>query len=91
MPSTRDSFQIERLTPTESKGMEKYFIKMGQKKKAEVTILTPDKTDFETKAVTTDKKAPSNFISEYVFKETQNTNSNRCTHPYAYCSIIYNS
>ena len=43
--------------------------------------LIQDKTDFKTKAITTDKEGPSNFISGYLSEETQNTKSKRHIHP----------
>ena len=60
-------------------------------KNAGVTILTPDKTDFKTKAITRDKEGPSNSTSDYLSKEAQSTNSKRYMHLYAHCNIIYNS
>ena len=45
--------------------------------KTVVAILIPDKTDFKTKAVTTDKEEPCNSTSGYLSEETQNTKLNR--------------
>ena len=55
-----------------------------------IAILITDKIDFKTKAIR-DKEGSSNFTSEYLSKETQNTNSKRYMHSCIYYSIIYNS
>ena len=41
--------------------------------------------------ITRDKEGPSNFISEYLSEETQNTKLKRRMQPYINCSIIYNT
>ena len=59
--------------------------------KTVVAILIPDKTDFKTKAVTTDKEEPCNSTSGYLSEETQNTKSKGHIHTCIHCSVIYNS
>ena len=59
------------------------------KHKPGVGILTPDKIDFETWAITRDNEKAINFTSGYLFKEPQNTESKRHLYPCVYCSIIY--
>ena len=85
MLSTRDSLQIKRHTKTESRRIEKDI----HTKNVGVAILTPDKIDFKTTAISTDKEGPRNSSSGNLFKETQNTNATRHIHPYVHCNIIY--
>lgn len=61
-----------------------------QNQKAGVQIFIPDKTDFETKAITRDRDGPSNSTSGYLAKQTQHAKLKRHIRPYVYCSIIYN-
>ena len=49
MLSTRDLLQTEGHIQIESEGMKKIFHASGNQKKASVTILISDKTDFKTK------------------------------------------
>ena len=61
------------------------------KQTAGVAIRTPDIINLKQDYTTRDKEGPSNSNSGYLSEETQNTKSKRHMHPYAYCSIIYNS
>ena len=54
MLPTRDPSQDERLTQTESEGVETNFQANGQKKKAGVAILISDKIDFQRRAINRD-------------------------------------
>ena len=40
-------------------------------KKLGAAVLTPDKTDFKTKAMTRNTEGPRSFISRYLSEETQ--------------------
>ena len=44
---------------------------MGINKKSGAEVLTPDKTNFKTKAITRDKEGPSNSTSGRLSEETQ--------------------
>ena len=46
---------------------------METNKKAGVAILVPDKIDFKTKVISSDKDGPSNPSSGHLPEETQNT------------------
>ena len=65
-------------------------MKMGHGE-AGIAILTADKREFKTKAITRGKEGPSNSTCRYLSKETQNTKLKKCIHPYVHCSIIYNT
>ena len=53
-------------------------------------IFKWDEIDVKTNPITRNKEGPSNCNSACLFKETQNTNLKRHTHPYVHCSIFYN-
>ena len=55
MLPTRDPCQGKGNTKIKSEGMEKILHVNGNDKKAEITILIPDKIDFKTKAIKRDK------------------------------------
>ena len=56
MLSTRDPLQTKGQLQTESEGLKKIFHANGDQKKAGITILIPDKIDFEIKVVKRDKE-----------------------------------
>ena len=59
MLPTRDPSQEKRLTQTESEGLETNFPSKWTGKKAEVTILISDKTDFKKRAI---KRDPEGYF-----------------------------
>ena len=68
-----DSLQIQRLTQTGSKWIEKDILWKWkwEKKKAGIAILLSDKTDFKTRAVTGDKGGPRNSTSGHLPEENE--------------------
>ena len=62
-------------TQTEGKMIEKYIL--WKWKKAGALIPISDKTDFKPKGITRDKEGPSNFTSACLYKETQDTISEK--------------
>ena len=89
-PYLRNLLHIERYTQTESKGIKKDISWKQKQKKSGIAVLIPHKIEFKTRAITRNKEGPSNSTSEYLSKETQNTNLKRYIHPHVHCSIIYN-
>ena len=89
--SIRDSLQIERHTQTESKNTEKDVSCKWEEEKAVVSMLTPDETDFKTKAIPRDKEGPRSFTSGYLSEDTQSINQKRHMQTYVYFNIIYNN
>ena len=73
------------------KDWKQIFHESGNGKKAGVAVITSDKIDFKTKAITRNKERLSNSTSGYLSEETQNINLKRHMPLYVYQSIICNS
>nr|KAF6441002.1 hypothetical protein HJG63_012231 [Rousettus aegyptiacus] len=89
LPETH--FGLKDTHGLKAKGWKRIYHGNGNEKQSGVAILTPDKTEFKTKAITIDKEGPSNLISGYLFDENENITLKGHVHPYVHCGIIYNS